>query len=350
MELVAISIFSQPKENMKNTEKINWGIIGFGQIARDRIAPALTQLEGARLAAVFDVSRDARERAAVQYGCVAYERLGDMLTDENVHVVYIATPNALHCEQTVAAAEKGKHVLCEKPMALTTDQCSSMIDACAAAGVKLGIGCMGRFNAFNVQARSLAASGALGTILHARGWFSFVNSERGGWRYNASMSGGGPVMDLGIHLINLIRFVLGAQVEHVWATGEYRGYKIEQTTAALFRLAGGATCELGCSYETEMYASLELLGDQGKLAMDSTLFQSASGTLRLSVGGECRALNVSPVDPYMAEIAEMTNAVRGRGHISTDGKEGWYDIAIAQAWLASIRTGQKVIPSGYSNS
>jgi predicted dehydrogenase len=332
---------------MKNrTKKINWGIVGFGQIARDRVAPALAMLDDARLVAICDPLPEAREKGVAQDDCIGYERLDDMLADLKVDVIYIASPNALHCEQTIAAAQNGKHVFCEKPMALNVEQCQRMVDACNSAAVKLGIGCMGRFNAYNVEAKRLVANGELGQIRHVRGWFSFVNEARDNWRYDASISGGGPVMDLGIHLINLLRFILDVPVIEIWATGEYRGYQVEQTSAALLKLANGITSELGCSYETELRASLEIFGEQGSLSLESTLFQNEEGVLQLTKQGKPDVVRVRRVNPYSAELTEMINSIRNGSGISTDGQIGLQDIAIAQAWLASIRNGQKIHITG----
>jgi len=149
-------------------------------------------------------------------------------------------------------------------------------------------------------------------------------------------------MDLGIHLINLLRFVLDSPVEEIWATGEYRGYQVEQTSAALLKLANGATCELGCSYETGLSACLEILGEQGSVVLESTLFQSKAGALQLTVDGKPRTVKVRTANPYMVELAEMNRAVRGDGVISTDGQAGLQDVAIAQAWLASIGNGKRI--------
>ena len=171
-----------------------------------------------------------------------YTRLDDFLADQEVQAVYIATPNNLHKEETMRCAEAGKHVLCEKPMAMNVAEGREMIAACRANGVKLGVALMMRFHAAHLLARDLVSQGKLGRILMARAQFGFAYPPRdGAWRQSLAQGGGGPVMDLAAHSLDVMEMIVGpiseltAQVDHL-----AYDYTAEDSATALFRFQNGA--------------------------------------------------------------------------------------------------------------
>jgi predicted dehydrogenase len=324
------------------TKEIKWGIIGFGQISRDQVAPAFNETPNAKLVGIYDYSIDVGKQAASIYDCKYYTTLDELLSDHEIDAVYIATPNAFHCEHTLAAAKQKKHILCEKPMALNTLQCEAMINACHDNGVKLGIGYMGRFNSYNIKVKQLIMQKKIGTLKSIRGYFSFINENRQAWRFNPAVSGGGPIMDLGIHLINLLHFLQPNRIAEIIGVATKRDQQIELTAAALLKLNDDIICELDCSYELPLMQGFEIYGSDGSIIVTSSLFQGPGGAITVLNANGSEQLSVIEKNPYVLELTEMMMAIRGEKEHSISGNDGIDDIRIAEAWFKSITTGQRI--------
>jgi len=190
---------------------VRWGIIGAGDIARKQTAPAIRDANGAELLAVHRQSMDAAQAFADEFGAAkAYDDVDALLADPDVDAVYISTPVYLHASQTIAAARAGKHVLVEKPMAMSSAECRQMIDACATHGVELMVCYYQRFNARHQKVRELVSAGDIGRVITATASMTTQNPPRAGaWRHDPALGGGGVVMDMGVHCFDTLRFILG---------------------------------------------------------------------------------------------------------------------------------------------
>ncbi len=209
---------------MTELKKLRWGIIGCGQIAHDRILPALELAKNGEVVALFDPDHERVARALLKApGAATYDTIEGILSDREVEAVYIATPNHLHAEQTIAAAAAGKHVLVEKPMALDAAQGGEMVEAADRAGVQLMVAYMTLFNPAFQAAKRLVETGALGTIVSARGRHSYRMSPESlstanTWRLDPQL-GGGPLLDVGVYSIFTLRELTGSRPRSVSATG-----------------------------------------------------------------------------------------------------------------------------------
>src|SRR5436309_1168831 len=189
-------------------KKLAWGLIGCGDIARKRIAPALRDLDLCDLVAVSRERAELVEEFAREFGARrSYETSRQLLSDMEIDAVYVATPVHLHAEQTIAAAEAGKHVLCEKPMAMDVVQCDRMIEACRANGVRLGIAYYRRFYPVVTRIGDILASGEIGDPVWAQ-MIAFEPFNPGpdaprAWLVRRSQSGGGPMADFGCHRLEV---------------------------------------------------------------------------------------------------------------------------------------------------
>jgi len=193
---------------------LGWGILGCGDITEKRVAPAIVAQEESRLVAFC--SRDgARARAfAERFGAPrAYDDEAALLADPEVRAVYVATEHDRHVAPTVAAAAAGKHVLCEKPMALDAAGCRAMIDACRAAGVFLSVAYYRRYYPKVRRMKALLEEGAIGEPVHAGiclgGRLDPARIRPGDWRLQAERSGGGALADTGSHRLDLLCYLLG---------------------------------------------------------------------------------------------------------------------------------------------
>jgi Predicted dehydrogenases and related proteins len=227
-------------------DAIRWGIIGAGDIVRKRIAPAIIDLSNCELTAISRNRADLAEATAKEFGARrGYADWHEMLLDIEIDAIYIATPVYLHAEQTIAAADAGKHVLCEKPMAMDTKECEQMIAACNANGVKLGVAYYRRFYPVLERVREVLASGEIGQPVIAQiNAFEYVDlaaDDPRGWFLQKEKSGGGPMMDFGCHRLEVLTDLFGdaTRVESLTANVVFRDRDVEDTAVALLQFPSG---------------------------------------------------------------------------------------------------------------
>ena len=202
---------------------IRWGIIGTGTHADNFIVPALGSAGGTELVSICDIDLNRAGEFAARHKVEGiYDSMESMLDDPKLDAVWIATPNSLHAQQTIQAAEAGKHVMVEKPMALTVDDCERMIESCDRNNVKLGIDFQNRFHPVHMEARRLIQNGEIGEINAATAQFcrGFSRGFMKGWRVDPEIAGAGALMGQGLHPIDLLRFLLDSEVVEVMAMND----------------------------------------------------------------------------------------------------------------------------------
>jgi predicted dehydrogenase len=276
---------------------LRWGLIGCGDIARKRVANALRNGEGCELAAVARARADLAEDFAREFG--ARRWFGDwreLARDPEIDAVYVATPVDLHAPQTIAAAEAGRHVLCEKPMALSTAQCRAMIDACRANGVRLGVAYYRRFYPLIRRIREILAAGEIGrpglADIQAFEWHAIPEGSSRTWFFRKDRNGGGVLMDFGCHRIEVLLNLLGPVAEVRGLAGNTLFQReVEDTASACFRFMNGAMAHLAVAVSVkEPRDSLDLYGSEGSIHVP-VLNQ---GALRVISGGKERLENHPP--------------------------------------------------------
>ncbi len=193
---------------------LRWGIIGCGNVAEHKGGPPLYAVDDSELIAVMRRDQAKAEDFAKRHGAKrVYTNVQQLLADNEINAVYIATPPNLHCEQTILAARSGKHILCEKPMAMTVDECQRMVDACRDVGVSLMIAYYRNHYPNIVKMKTLMDKGAIGDVVLARinctAYFNPNRNDLKNWRLNPEISGGGVLMDIGSHRISLLQYLMG---------------------------------------------------------------------------------------------------------------------------------------------
>jgi predicted dehydrogenase len=287
---------------------LRWGIIGCGDIVRKRVARAIQTHPACRLEAACR-----RDEGRLREFCKAFEvsrgytDAGELLRDAAIDAVYIATPVRLHLPQTLAAAEAGKHVLVEKPMARSVLECDAMIAACRQAGVKLGVAYYRRFYPIVARMGALVQDGAIGDVLSV----SAVTSTplAGGaaeWRVVLEESGGGALMDIGSHRIDLFLDLFGPIEDvHAFADARTGAFEAEDCATLAFRFATGVHGTLQCFFGTNANRDeFTILGTKGWLRADPL-----NGDRLLVAGGDERREESHPPDrnlhaPLIADFAE----------------------------------------------
>ncbi|PMQ02038.1 MAG: glucose-fructose oxidoreductase [Dictyoglomus sp. NZ13-RE01] len=314
---------------------MRWGVVGVGKITRNRFLPALEQVEGAILTAIVTTHPENVKDLAEKYNAKIYEKVEDL---ENVDVVYIATPNSMHKDQVISCAKKKIHILCEKPIALNSKEAMEMIRACEENGVVLGVANMGRFNPYNVGAKRLLEEGIVGRIGIIKASYSFVNVERDKWRYDLSLSGGGAIMDIGVHVINTLHFWRpNNKIVEIAGINEYFGYEVEQNAGAVARFDDGVIVLMDASYDTSLSVSFEIKGDKGILYVLDTLYQEYDGKVILKRENNFTLFNFYGENQYVLEIKDMEDAIRNKRSPRTDGYEALKDMTVIDAWYQSSK-------------
>jgi predicted dehydrogenase len=234
--------------------KLRWGLIGCGDIARRRVAPALSDAECSELIAVSRARSELAATFAKDFGAKRwYAQWRDLLNDDEIDAVYIATPVHLHAEQAIAAAEAGKHVLCEKPMAMEPQECDRMIDAARSQGVKLSVAYYRHFYPVVERIKEIIKSGEIGVPVLAQieafEWFDPAAGDSRSWFLKKQLAGGVPMFDFGCQRIVVIVYIFGhiSEVKAVIANKVF-DREVEDTAAALFRLAGGLCAVLSVTH------------------------------------------------------------------------------------------------------
>jgi predicted dehydrogenase len=251
---------------------IKWGVIGAGDIVRKRVAPALIDLPGCELTAISRGKAELAEAFAREFGAKRwYADWRELLADDEVDAVYIATPVFLHAEQTIAAAEAGKHVLCEKPMAMNAAECERMIDVCRANNVRLGIAYYRRFYPVLERVREILRSGEIGAPVFAQmNAFEYLDMPRDSdrhWFLEKAKSGGGPMMDFGCHRLEVLTDLFGGAtaVESMTANIVF-DREVEDTAAVLLRFGDGpCACVVVTHAANEPQDTLDIFGRLGSI-------------------------------------------------------------------------------------
>ncbi len=240
-----------------------WGIVSTGKHPDIKIAPAMAAADGGELVGVYSRDQHRAEAFAQKHDArAAYSQLGDLLKDSRVDGVFVSSPNALHAEHVVQAAEAGKHVLCEKPMATTIADAVRMLQACRRAGVTLGIAFNLRQHPAYIRARELVAAGTLGRIVLAQAQWAFGVRGRDGspprtpltqwWDTPELIGGASTMMGTGVHSVDLLRFVLGAEVDEITAVtdGQTVARPLEQLACLTLATISACTGSPGSSPDT----------------------------------------------------------------------------------------------------
>ena len=336
--------------------QLGWAIVSTGRHPDLKMAPAINAAADAELVAV--VSRDlgrAREFAARHQARTAYDDFDAMLQDPAVDVVYLASPNFLHCQQTVKAAEAGKHVLCEKPMALTLEDCRLMVETCRQQDVRLGVGFHLRHHPGHQRMRELVQSGSLGTIAMAQAQWAYgvrglekprPRTELQQWWEDPAMVGAGSWMGSGVHCADLLRYVLGREVVEVTAiTDASDAEPLEHLATVLLRFEGGALGTAIASRKLpDAQNNLTVYGSLGKSEARGSLHVDLQGVLDVTTDAlnEAQDYSSDPLALYVRQVEAFNHAVASGAEPVASGWDGLKVAEVTLAMVESARTGRKV--------
>jgi glucose-fructose oxidoreductase len=331
-------------------KKIRYAVVGLGHIAQVAVLPAFSHAENSELAALVSDDPEKLEKLGRRYKVKArfsYDDYDQCLRSGIVDAVYIALPNHLHRTFAERAARAGVHVLCEKPMAVTEEDCLSMIRVAEENGVKLMVAYRLHFEEANLKAIDLVQAGKLGDARLFDSVFTMQVKE-GDIRLSPRELGGGTLYDIGIYCINAVRNIYGAEPMEVVAfnsnNGDPRFRDCEEMTSAILRFPGRERlASFTCSFGAADVSSYRVVGTEGELLMDPAYEYAGELVQRVTIKGKSRERKFAKRDQFAAELISFSECILTGASPEPSGWEGLADVRVIRALYRSADTGQPVI-------
>jgi len=339
---LASPLRAQGPTGQNGTGKVGYCIVGLGRISMGEFMPGVLQSPNSHITALVSGHRDKALRVAAQYGVptssiYSYEEYDKIRDNPAIDAVYIALPNSMHAEYTIRAAKAGKHVLSEKPMATSVEDCKKMIQACRDANKKLMIAYRCQYEATNLRAVQLIREGKLGKVQSIEAAFGF-NIGHNEWRTNRKLSGGGPMVDVGIYCLNATRYLTGEEPT------DLRGYSsvidhdgrfndVEESLSWSMKFPSGILANCETTYGAGMNGFFRVYGSDGNINVDPA-FNYNGLRLRAQYGGFRNGARIDEPNtsrgPYQFtnEANHFSDCVLNNKTPKTPGEEGLRDMAL----------------------
>lgn len=334
-------------QSSSNGKLVRYAIVGLGWIAQEVVLPGFAKTKNSQIVAFVSDDPTKREELGKQYKAktYSYEEYDKCLKSGEVDAVYIALPNHLHCEYTVKAANAGIHVLCEKPMAVTEQECEQMIRAAKDNNVKLMIAYRLHFDKANMSAVDIVNSGKIGEPRIFNSVFCQQVAE-GNVRLVPIKEGGGTVYDMGVYCINAVRYLFKDEPTEVFAFSakdkEKRFEEIDEMTSATLRFPGDRLASFTSSFGAASVSTFQVVGTKGDLRMDSAYSFQGELKQQITVNEETQEQSFPAGDQFAAEILYFSDCVLNGKEPEPSGEEGLADVRIVRAIYASAETGKPV--------
>ncbi|MGD9711342.1 MAG: Gfo/Idh/MocA family protein [Thermomicrobiales bacterium] len=328
---------------------VRWGLIGASDIAETRMIPAMNGVPESSVLAVVSSDLE-RGQAYAQRNAIPriYAALDELLADPEIVAVYISTTNQQHLEQALAAASAGKHVLCEKPLALSVEDALRMNEACRDAGVVFGTNHHLRNAVIHRKIRELVAGGAVGIPLAARVFHAvYLPPRLQGWRLNSSVAGGGVLLDINVHDADTLRFDLSAdplEVTAMTANHGMAGSDLEDSAMTIVRFTSGVLAQTHDAFTIEhARTGFEVHGTEGSIRCTEAMTQEPDGELTLVDKSGLHSIDPGPPENlYFRSVNMFNEAIRGNGEPAATGIDGIWSLATALAAQKSAQSGRTV--------
>jgi predicted dehydrogenase len=327
------------------SNKLGVALVGLGVYSEGQLGPALQETKYCYLAGVVTSSEKKKRKWKKKYNIPAeniynYEDFDLIKNNDDIDVVYIVLPNSMHAEFVIRAAHAGKHVICEKPMAITVEQCDQMIEACREQGVMLSIGYRLHFDPYNLEMMRLAKERVYGSVkmISASHGLSSVQ----GWRLDKKLAGGGPLMDVGIYCVNAGRYLTNLEPIAVYDAiegpkSDSKKFKdIEESLTWKMEYENGVIAECSCDYSK--------YGNHLHADAENGWFEIAPAFSYGGLRGKTSDgfINLKNINQQAAQMDDFALAIIGNRPTPVPGEMGRQDIKILQAIYRSMETGQRI--------
>ncbi len=334
---------------MTDRKKLGWALIGASDIAKTRMIEAINGQPDSEVVAVMSSSEErARSYAAENRIPRSYASVEAVLADSHVDVVYISTTNERHKQEVTLAAKSGKHVLCEKPLALTVADAREMLETCKQAGVLLGTNHHLRNAVTHRALRRLIQEGAIGKPLAARVFHAvYLPPRLQGWRLDKPEAGGGVILDITVHDADTLRFALDDEAEEVVALSGQQGLAqsgLEDAVMGVIRFRSGLLAQFHDAFTIKnARTGFEVHGTEGSLIGEDVMTQEPQGRLFLQRHEKREEVDLGQHENlYAHQVRHFNAAAHGQGTPFATGEDGVRSLAVAAAVLESAKTGQRI--------
>jgi len=352
---VASAAQTTPKQQkLPPDQKLGWAIVGLGEFATNQLIPAFPLCKKSKLVALVSGDPAKAQRIAAANGIPEkniynYQNYDSLKDNPDVDVIYIVLPNNMHAEYTIRGAQAGKHIMCEKPMATSVEDCRKMIDACNKAGRKLMIAYRAQYEPFNKEAIRLTQNGDLGKI-------RMVTSDHGRildpskpadkWRADKKMAGGGSLMDIGIYSLNATRYLTGEEPEEVQAfihsaPNDPRFKEVEENVNFILRFPSGILASCTSSYGFHETKRFSVFGSEARLDLEpATDYYEHEMKITSKEGTQQK--KIKEESQFALEIDHMSECVMENKTPKTPGEEGLQDLRLITAIYEAAEKGKPV--------
>ncbi len=327
--------------------KLGVALVGLGSLSTNQIAPALQKTKFCRLAGIVTGSPAKAAKWKTRYNLpdkniYSYETMEQMADNPDIDVVYVVTPNSLHAEHTIKAAKAGKHVLCEKPMEVSSEKCQQMIDACKKAGRQLAIGYRLHFEPNNLECVRLAREKVFGDLKFIEADFGFRIGDPKQWRLNRALAGGGPLMDVGIYALQATRYITGEEPVQVTAvqtvTDPVKFKEVEETIAWQLKFPSGIVASSTSTYNFNGMARYRAYAENGWFGLEPAYGYDGIQGKR----SDDKLINFEVGDQFAVQMDKFAQCILNNQPTTVPGEEGLRDVRIMMAIYEAARTGKAV--------
>lgn len=332
---------------------LGYAIVGLGTYGLGVIIPQFANCAHSRLAAVVSGDPAKARRVAAEHGLpersiYSYENFDRIRDNPDVDIVYVCLPNSMHAEYVIRAARAGKHVMCEKPMAVTVAECQAMIKACKAANRKLMIGYRCHFEPFNLEAMRLARAGAAGKIRYVRSEHGFVQRDPAKWRLKRALAGGGSLMDMGVYSLQAARYMTGEEpiaVQALESTDrtDPRFHEVEDQIDWQLLFPSGAVAACKSMYSANQNHIIAM-GDSGRIELEPATRYDGN---HMWTGRDGREREITPPPgpgktQFAGQLDHLAECIASGREPIVSGEEGLRDMRIIEAIYRSAREGRTI--------
>ncbi len=331
----------------RSQKKLGYALVGLGRLSTNQLAPALQKTQHCQLVGIVTGSPEKARQWQQEYGIEEkntynYRNFDRVADNPDIDVIYVVLPNSMHQEFTIRAARAGKHVLCEKPMSVSSQECGTMIRACEDAHVKLAVGYRCQFEPHHLECMRLAREEEFGKLRYIDAGFGFrfgdypVGDLRR-WRLEHELAGGGALMDVGIYALNACRYLTASEPTSVMAreikTDLEKFSEVDETIVWSMAFPSGVVANCSTTYGFSGINSATAYSDEGRFGLGPAF--SYSG-IKAFAGD--RSIDKPNIDQFAKEIDDFSNVIRTDGKSKVSGEEGLRDMLVMEAIYKSVRT------------
>jgi predicted dehydrogenase len=321
--------------------KVRWGVLGNAKIAREKVIPAMQAGKDSTVIAIASRTPNTAREIAEKLGIPkVYDSYDELLDDPEVEAIYNPLPNHMHVPWSIRAAAAGKHVLCEKPIGMSSGEARKLIEARDRYGVQIGEAFMAKTHPQWLRTKELADAGELGELRLVIGAFSYFNRNPENIRNQADW-GGGALMDIGCYPVTLSRMLFGVEPIAALASLERDpGFGTDRFTSAILQFPGGGQCVFSCATQLHSFQRMFVLGTKGRVEIEIPFNAPPDRACRIRVGDEDWT-ELPVADQYTIQGDLFSQAIRGQGSVPVPLEDALGNMKAIEAIFRSAASGQR---------